>query len=168
MALKGHTGWIGLGVVAVVLAGIVGACAAILPLKGPDLFPSRTVSGPSWCREQTSARPFLRVVDEAAIGGKAWPERKAFTVAFELGHTTITGPNELKSDHRTIVDALAPGLTRTDDPARRIDPTTVAEVQAAAARLDRYCDSRVGPPPPTPRARPAPTAPPRAATTTTR
>ncbi len=133
---KAHPGWLGMGTVVILFAGLAGACAAILPIT----IATPRASGPSWCRQQASNRPFVKTVNEAAIG---IPSMKAFAFFFHL----FDGPPRLGTsdgDYTTVANALEAGAGSTKIPVSQVKPA-----QAAAARLDHYCDARVGPPPPT-------------------
>ncbi len=131
---KEHPGWLGMGTVVILFAGLAGACVAILPINL-----STRASGPSWCRDQASNRPFVKTVNEAAIGVRSM---KAFSFFFHL----FAGPPRLGTndgDYTTVANALEAGASD------KIPVSQVKPAQAAAARLDHYCDARVGPPLPT-------------------
>ena len=86
------------------------------------------------------------MVNEAAIGGPAWPTQKVFDFWVPLGNGKPIG---LEHPFDTVRQALDSGAQKappppTNKPAPadvKIPPELVADAQAAAARLDHYCDT---------------------------
>jgi hypothetical protein len=115
---------------------------------------SHEITGRQWCHRATNSRPFVQMVNKAAIGGPAWPQGNALA----FGFTFVGGPpTELEQPFNTVRQALDPGVqqsvtvpTNPPTPAEiRIEPQLVPGARAAAHEVDRYCDAQVGPPPTT-------------------
>ena len=128
--------WIWVGAVTAMIALCIGAGMVLVFLALRNGLFGPPPSGPEWCEEQAGNRPFLKMVNEAAIGGPAWPEQKALFFWFSLRGDPRLGANS--ADYRTVRDALWPRALESGT-ERRIEPVQVPAAQAAAARLDLYC-----------------------------
>lgn len=140
----GTVGLVSFAGVVIVIVMVVSALKSCSDIKidsaGNGTFAPAEVSGREWCTVPAiaSARPLLRMANEAIAGGRRFPTSDA--EGFVAVRMFAAAPRQIRADVELLGTALVPG-GRPAPTRSKVPPAEASGVRNAAARLDVYCAS---------------------------
>jgi hypothetical protein len=131
------------GVLAVITFGrFISSAVDFFPLDDRNATGAATRPVDAWCRSEGPYRPFVRLIDEATIGGRTFAGRAR---SFALTHLVLVDeearyPTSVRADFAVVKSAVTSAAQAAATPAP-LRPDKARTARTAAGRLDHVCTS---------------------------